>query len=109
MLMEKTRRRFEEEKKICRPALAVLYLLILIITAAVLLTACGHDKENESVWPHSHSTQQTRDTDKGDIKPGKRSEKERRLCSRRKHQEDWNTDMAGAVIRFPARMQINET
>ena len=74
MLMEKTRRRFEEEKKICRPALAVLYLLILIITAAVLLPACGHDKENESVWPHSHSTQQTRDTDKGDIKPGKRSE-----------------------------------
>lgn len=70
MLMETKKKRDQADRKKCSPAFAVLRILALCMTAAVILTACGHDEENLSGAQDSHPLQQDADSYKRETTPG---------------------------------------
>ena len=67
--MEKKRKLSRADKKMNHRTYAVLQQLVLIMTAAILLTACGHNKENPSISHNSYSAQKNSAAGSGEKKP----------------------------------------
>ena len=67
--MEKKRKLSRADKKMNHRTFAVLQQLVLIMTAAILLTACGHNKENPSISHNSYSAQKASAAGSGEMKP----------------------------------------
>lgn len=67
--MEKKRKMSRADKKMNHRTFAVLQQLVVIMTAAILLTACGHNKENPSISHNSYSTQKDSAAGSGEMKP----------------------------------------
>lgn len=68
--MEKERERFQECKKIFHTAHTAVTLLVLLLYAVIMITACGHDKSDQSASSDSQSAEQDSGTGNEEKKPG---------------------------------------